>query len=339
MIESIPGMTSDASNPLTCVISGKANNPSSGKAALPSRRHNAFTLVELLVVIGIIAILVAVLLPALSKARQQANLIDCQSRLRQMGQAFNIYASETKGFLPWGCVRNDKSTCTWENGNLPNSTDEEYSWFWMFTLSQELQANMISPADGLVHNLSPIFKDVDTIPIAPSFRYVNHYTCNPQIFQNNYDPGYLQDGTAVAQQYKVQRRLSQIRPSNAFLVWDAPQAADWNNNAYEQATCIDCNELTFGSYLFVNTPGCITNYNRCVVPGQVVQVYTQSQCKLLEIKENVDLPVTVTHFTTHLRFRHLGNTTMNALCADGHVETRNPGTFMVLDVAVQTLQD
>src|SRR5580704_3668343 len=64
--------------------------------------RSAFTLVELLVVIGIIALLIGVLLPALNKARQQANLITCQTHLRQIGQAIFIYTDEDKGVLPPG---------------------------------------------------------------------------------------------------------------------------------------------------------------------------------------------------------------------------------------------
>src|SRR5690349_24946221 len=60
-----------------------------------------FTLVELLVVVGIIATLVAMLLPALTKARKQAGSVACLSNLRQVGLAVFMYASFNKGELPY----------------------------------------------------------------------------------------------------------------------------------------------------------------------------------------------------------------------------------------------
>src|SRR5258706_1750604 len=75
---------------------------------LASRR--AFTLVELLVVIGIIALLVAILLPVLSKARDQANRAKCMSNVRQLCTASLMYCNENKGFVCWS---------TWDNPTPP----------------------------------------------------------------------------------------------------------------------------------------------------------------------------------------------------------------------------
>src|SRR5947209_2138257 len=73
--------------------------------AIRTVRRHGFTLVELLVVIGIIALLISILLPSLSRARESANQIKCANNLRQIGMAIITYANDNKGRLLPSCVQ------------------------------------------------------------------------------------------------------------------------------------------------------------------------------------------------------------------------------------------
>ncbi|MGE5609597.1 MAG: type II secretion system protein, partial [Bacillota bacterium] len=64
------------------------------------KRQSAFTLVELLVVIGIVAVLLAILLPALKRVRQQGERVVCASNLRQLGMAMLMFARDHKDRPP-----------------------------------------------------------------------------------------------------------------------------------------------------------------------------------------------------------------------------------------------
>jgi prepilin-type N-terminal cleavage/methylation domain-containing protein/prepilin-type processing-associated H-X9-DG protein len=66
----------------------------------PMQKNAGFTLIELLVVVAIIAVLVAILLPALGKAREQARVVTCGSNLKQVGLALNMYADAYNQYTP-----------------------------------------------------------------------------------------------------------------------------------------------------------------------------------------------------------------------------------------------
>ncbi|MFA9476684.1 type II secretion system protein [Phycisphaerales bacterium AB-hyl4] len=92
--------------------SGRTNPPV--RSTFTSRR--GFTLIELLVVISIIALLVAILLPALSAARDSARAIACGSNQRQLGIAFAAYAADSRGSFP-------------TTGNYPDNLGGVTSWY------------------------------------------------------------------------------------------------------------------------------------------------------------------------------------------------------------------
>src|SRR3954468_12570686 len=120
------------------------------------RRLGAFTLVELLVVIAIIAILIALLLPALRKAREQANAIVCQSNMRQLSVAFNIFMSEHQGHLPGS--KEDRG----------NPTEWKRDW---------LLGDSSAPSNGPINGT-----------IYPYLRHRDIYRCPSMIWVNNIEP-------------------------------------------------------------------------------------------------------------------------------------------------------
>jgi prepilin-type N-terminal cleavage/methylation domain-containing protein/prepilin-type processing-associated H-X9-DG protein len=103
-----------------------------------SRRYAGFTLVELLVVIGIIAVLISILLPALTKAREAGNQTKCLANLRSLTQAMISFANDKKGLMPGraggGNTRYNANYTAIVNGDPPgvNPVTETADWIcWM----------------------------------------------------------------------------------------------------------------------------------------------------------------------------------------------------------------
>lgn len=115
-------------------------SPSSLRSAICS-----FTLIELLVVIAIISLLSALLLPALSSAKESGKRIKCQSNLHQLAIAIQMYVNERDGYLPYA------RTMTWEvPPNPPAGADPEY-------LQDLIRTYVSGPEVGMGTN-SPVFR-------------------------------------------------------------------------------------------------------------------------------------------------------------------------------------
>jgi prepilin-type N-terminal cleavage/methylation domain-containing protein/prepilin-type processing-associated H-X9-DG protein len=94
------------------------------------RASKAFTLIELLTVIAIIGILAAILIPTVGKVRESARQSSCASNMRQIVNAFHLYAQENNGLIPAAL-----------NSVAPNNSDNPTGGFWMLELNPYVGRN------------------------------------------------------------------------------------------------------------------------------------------------------------------------------------------------------
>jgi prepilin-type N-terminal cleavage/methylation domain-containing protein/prepilin-type processing-associated H-X9-DG protein len=278
-----------------------------------SSRRTAFTLVELLVVIGIIALLIAILLPALNRARQQANLVDCSSRMRQMGQMIHMYASEQKGRLP---------VTYWENGTVTDFW-EQTGYHITGTLSK-----MMGKADADIRRLHPIFedKDIDTsinlwnVPgqVAP----LQSYNFNLAIFPTRRDTWVYNKTPAGPDRLRNQMPVSKV-PPNVVAAYDGGIVripnVNWGGHAYiHHSDMLDTNGGTFWYATNFNT-------NDAAYPGLAESIPQRHE-------------KTIPNKVGQTDYRHMKGadglgSMINCLYVDGHVESKRFGELRLKDFA------
>jgi len=291
------------------------------------RTTRAFTLVELLVVIGIIAALIAILLPVLSGVQSRARDLKCKSNLRSICQALIGYASENKGSMPYAFYwnRGDPVSFSEAPDNAGSSGDPQNTHpfiSWPSVVGKYMGKRLAGDNDDT--NFPPVLRCPEAQQLASHpVSYVMNLVVAVHPAQDvGVELRYGSRPNAQTAPAKVNRLTK-----DTALVWDTPVKASWGENIIGFLIGFDIDDERFITpdrpsqrFLFANDP-----YGQFdpPIPGGVG--YGNNKKIKLNVGsngyKNIDGGDIIRWpYQGNLRFRHNKDTQCNVAFSDGHVD-------------------